>query len=349
MWPSCSVRHIQSPVSNCIILSASNHVVLCVTWTDTDTPLKCILQSVTAQKGLRGLGLLPVCERWDNTNNDGADIIVKCVLYHVWCNTHKIVSPACLVHQWFISLFSFYCIHQITHWTYFAATELYFICAENTWQLFVCLIFQATQGEIKLWITRYLWSWWSTCPAENLQPWTNIAAYIWCCISCYLVASSQHSGPFSSNFGLHHRLTIAFITVHQLVSGGGKVEPCYNLSQHRHVYTETTLQPLSVSCIQQQHRLQLQTPSKTKVIPSLPPCLCPPPLLYLMICLGMDERRRVSILGMQERRRTVDTLLGLLWPFGGTVLTRSKRTLFSLHTHRSSKERTGRQWGKRKR
>lgn len=68
---------------------------------------------------------------------------------------------------------------------------------------------------------------------------------------------------------------------------------------------------------------------------SSPPSLCPPPLLYLMICLGIDERRRVSILGMQDRLRTVDTLLGLLWPFGGTVLTRSKRTLFSLNKHRS--------------
>lgn len=55
----------------------------------------------------------------------------------------------------------------------------------------------------------------------------------------------------------------------------------------------------------------------------------PPPRLYLMICFGMDERRRVSILGMQDRRRTADTLLGPLWPLGGTVLTRSKRTLFS--------------------
>lgn len=52
-----------------------------------------------------------------------------------------------------------------------------------------------------------------------------------------------------------------------------------------------------------------------------------------MICLGMDERRRVSILGTQDRLRTDDTLLGPLWPFGGTVLTRSKCTLFSLNTH----------------
>lgn len=68
---------------------------------------------------------------------------------------------------------------------------------------------------------------------------------------------------------------------------------------------------------------------------SVQPCSCrgsPPPGQYLMICLGMDERRRVSILGTQERLRTAEPLLGPLWPFGGTVLTRSKRTLFSLGT-----------------
>lgn len=58
-----------------------------------------------------------------------------------------------------------------------------------------------------------------------------------------------------------------------------------------------------------------------------------------MICLGMDERRRVSILGTQDRLRTAETLLGPLWPFGGTVLTRSKRTLFSLGTARRQEDR----------
>lgn len=72
-----------------------------------------------------------------------------------------------------------------------------------------------------------------------------------------------------------------------------------------------------------------------------PPSLPPPALPYLMICLGIDERLRVSILGMQDRLRTVDTLLGPLWPFGGTVLTRSKRTLFSNNTH-CSMERSDR-------
>lgn len=59
-----------------------------------------------------------------------------------------------------------------------------------------------------------------------------------------------------------------------------------------------------------------------------------------MICLGMDERRRVSILGTQDRLRTAETLLGPLWPFGGTVLTRSKRTLFSLGTARRQEDRS---------
>ena len=72
---------------------------------------------------------------------------------------------------------------------------------------------------------------------------------------------------------------------------------------------------------------------------SSPPSLGPPPPLFLMICFGKDERHRVSILGMQDRLRMTVTLLGLLWPFGGTVLTRSKRTLFSLNAQRSKRRR----------
>lgn len=58
--------------------------------------------------------------------------------------------------------------------------------------------------------------------------------------------------------------------------------------------------------------------------------------LYLMICLGIDERRRVTILGMHDCLRMDEAVLRTLWPFGGTVLTRSKCTLFSL---RSPEER----------
>lgn len=58
-----------------------------------------------------------------------------------------------------------------------------------------------------------------------------------------------------------------------------------------------------------------------------------------MICLGIDERRRVIILGMHDRLRMDDAVLRTLWPSGGTVLTRSKRTLFSHNTQRVEKPR----------
>lgn len=64
-------------------------------------------------------------------------------------------------------------------------------------------------------------------------------------------------------------------------------------------------------------------------------------LLYLMICLGIDDRRLDCNLGTQDRLRLVDTLLRHLWPFGGTVLRRSKCTLLSPLTH--AKRRLGKE------
>lgn len=69
-----------------------------------------------------------------------------------------------------------------------------------------------------------------------------------------------------------------------------------------------------------------------------------------MICLGIDERRRVTILGMHDCLRMDETVQRTLWPFGGTVLTRSKCTRFSLRSPGGeARSMRGKEEGRKKR